>query len=319
MKRFIIIIIMAVVTAPVVYGQQISLNSMYSFNDFIVNPAVAGSKDYVPITLSFRRQWVGIEGAPVTQLLSAHGYLGSNLGMGGYIFNDVTGPTRRTGLNLSLAYHLQLSRDQMHVLSMGLAGTLFQHTYQKDKLTTDEPDDIAIINANNNEIVPDANFGLYYYYADKGYAGVAAFNLIQTRVDLFHTGDRFFNPIMRTYYLTAGYNFQIGKDFAIKPSFLLQTMESTPMQIDLTAKFMLKNMVWLGASYRNKDAVVGMLGLTIKRFSFGYAYDVTISDIKNYSSGSHELCLGYYFPMGKASAKRKLPWNKRNRLFSPIY
>lgn len=318
MKKIIIISLLALLGSTSVTGQQISLNTMYSFNDFIVNPAVAGSREYIPVTGMFRRQWTGIDGAPVTQLLSTHAYVGSNLGLGGYIFNDVTGPTRRTGINVSAAYHLQLSRDRMHVLSMGLAGVFFQHTYQKDKLTTDEPDDIAIINANNNELVPDANFGLYYYYADKAYFGVSAFNLIQTRMDLFDAGNPFRNQIMRTYYVTGGYNFEIGDDFAVKPSFLLQTMESTPMQLDLTAKFLIKNVFWLGASYRNKDAVAAMLGLTINRFSFGYAYDITISDIKNYSSGSHELCLSYYFMPGKAS-KRSLPWNKRNRLFSPIY
>ena len=78
------------------FGQQIAMFSQYMFNDFVINPAVAGSKDYAPIGISFRRQWAGMKDAPVTQTLSAHTFLGSTMGMGVNVYNDASGPTRRT-------------------------------------------------------------------------------------------------------------------------------------------------------------------------------------------------------------------------------
>ena len=300
-------------------GQQISLNSLYTFDEIVINPAIAGSKNYTPVNFTFRRQWFGIESAPVTQMLSMHTYVGSNLGLGGFIFNDVTGPTRRTGVNFSAAYHLRLTSDYSHTLSFGIAAVLFQHIYQKDKLITDIPNDIAIQRLSSNELVPDANFGVYYYYKEKAYLGLTAQNLVQSRVDLFNVKYKILNPIERSYYLSGGYDFSLGKDFTLKPSFLLRAMEHTPMQFDITAKLLLKQMFWVGASYRNKDAIVGMLGLTINKFSLGYAYDLPLSDLKHYSSGSHEICLGYYFANESDKKRKNIPWNKRNRLFTPMY
>ena len=66
-------------------SQQITLNSQYLFNDFAINPAVAGTKSYAPLSISFRRQWMGIDEAPVTQNLMYHTYFGDNMGFGGHI------------------------------------------------------------------------------------------------------------------------------------------------------------------------------------------------------------------------------------------
>ena len=70
------------------YGQQIALNSQYMFNSFAINPAVAGTKNYAPLSFTFRRQWMGIDEAPVTQNLMGHTYIGKNAGTGIHLFND---------------------------------------------------------------------------------------------------------------------------------------------------------------------------------------------------------------------------------------
>ena len=62
-------------------SQQNSMTSQYLFNDFAINPAVAGTKSYSQISISFRRQWVGIDEAPVTQNLMYHTFLGDNTGI----------------------------------------------------------------------------------------------------------------------------------------------------------------------------------------------------------------------------------------------
>ena len=113
--------------AQATFAQQLSLNSQYMMNRFVLNPAIAGNYNHIPINFNIRKQWDGINGAPVTQSLSAHSYLGSNVGFGGYFFNDVTGPTRRTGMNLSFSYQLKLNSDFSRKLSFGLSGIFFQH------------------------------------------------------------------------------------------------------------------------------------------------------------------------------------------------
>lgn len=294
----------------VVEAQQVSLQSQYMLNDFILNPAVAGTKNYIPINLNFRRQWVGIDGAPVTQTLSAHGYLGKNVGFGGYFFNDVTGPSRRTGMNFSFSYHLKLSQDYSKKFSFGVSAVFFQHIINKDFLTTDQPDDPAIVNGYNNQFCPDANFGMYYSDKDKWYAGVSVFNLLQIRKDLFQLMDKIENPVERTYYFNTGAYFQTG-DFMIEPSILFRYQANAPFQVDINTRATYNKLVWLGASYRHQDAMVFMAGVYFDKFRLGYAYDLTLSEVKDYTVGSHEINLVYYIFNENAGSN--------NGSFSPMF
>lgn len=294
MKRIIsaLVLILAVHSMQ---AQQLSLTSQYMMNQYVLNPAIAGTANYIPVNLNIRNQWVNIQGAPVTQSLSTHAYLGSNLGIGGIFFNDVTGPTRRTGMSVSLAYHVRLNKDYTRKLSFGLGGVFFQHYINEDLLTTDQPEDMSILSGFNNQFCPDANFGVYFSQTDKFYLGASILNLLEVKKDLFNLSHVIKNPVERTYYFHGGYIFRLGKNFGFEPSVLMQFQEQTPMQFDFNGRFSYKNMIYLGGSYRMNDAAVMMVALDFKKFCFGYSYDLTLSDIKDYSAGSHEINLTYRF------------------------
>lgn len=301
--------------ATLVSAQQISLNSQYIFNEMLVNPGATGAKDYIPVQLSFRKQWSSFEGSPTTQALSAHGAVGKNMGFGGTLFNDVAGPSRRTGLNVNTAYHLQLDASKNHILGFGMGLSITQHMIDINKLTTYLPDDPAVMRGYNNQMVPDANFGIFYRFKDKGFAGLSAYNLVQMNRDLFEFQDILSNKLVRTYYFLGGYNFDLGQNFRLKTSTLVQGIETGTIQFDVTAICAYKNFLWLGASYRHTDAVAGLIGGQAGPFKFGYSYDYTLSDIRNYSTGSHEIFLELQLGMKKGGSQT--PWLKRNRIYSP--
>ena len=135
MKKIVFFILVCI--AFNVNAQQRALTTQYMFNDLIFNPAIAGVKDYVPVNLSVREQWTGINEAPSTQTLSMHGFLDANLGAGVHIFNHVTGPLRNTGITLSSAYHLKITKSRFSkeykTLSFGLSGSLQQYVTDKSK------------------------------------------------------------------------------------------------------------------------------------------------------------------------------------------
>lgn len=297
-----------------VNAQQLSLTSQYMMNNYILNPAIAGTENFIPINLNIRNQWVNIKGAPVTQSLSSHAYLGKNIGIGGVVFNDVTGPTRRTGASVSVAYHVRLNKAYTRKLSFGLAGVFFQHYINKDQLTTDQPEDMSILNGFNNQFCPDANFGIYFSETDRFYAGFSIMNLLEIKKDLFSLSHTINNPIERTYYFHGGYHFKLGKDFGFEPSLMMQFQEQTPIQFDFNGRFSWRRMIWLGGSYRMKDAAVVMLGLDFKHFCLGYSYDITLSEIKKYSYGSHEINLTYR--IFRKDAGRKIDGFNTNPLFN---
>jgi type IX secretion system PorP/SprF family membrane protein len=297
-------------------AQQVSLNSQYMFNEMSFNCGAVGSKPYTQIHLNGRRQWSGFQGSPTTQSLSVNGYLGNNLGMGAEIFNDVTGPSRRTGFAVSGAYRLRLSRNNNHKLGMGMGISLTQHYIDVNRLTTFLPNDPAIAGVFNNQLVPDVNVGFYYTFKDKGFAGLSAQNLVQSKRSLYDYSLTFVNPIVRNYYAYGGYKFDLNKKWTLTPTAMVRMIDALSVQFDISAIATYNKLFWIGASYRNQDAVVGLVGVQLGIFKLGYGYDYTLSDIGKYSNGSHEIFLELQL-FSKKGSNRNIPWLKRNRLYTP--
>ena len=290
-------------------AQQIALNSQYMFSSFAINPAVAGTKNYSPLAFTFRRQWMGIDEAPVTQNLMGHAYLGKNVGTGFHFFNDASGPTRRTGFSGAFSY--QIKTGPSSKLSFGLSGSLTQFVIDRDRLITEIPDDVAVMNSTNNEVIPDVNFGIYWY-GERHYLGVTGFHLLESKSDLFDLTSPVSNTLDRAIYANTGYVFTVGSNFAIEPSVLFRYMFNAPFQFDGNLRFIIKDAYWLACSYRLDDALAIMLGTDFGPFEMGYSYDLGMSDIKTYNTGTHEIYLG--IKMSKNA--KKTPWHKRNRIYS---
>ena len=290
-------------------AQQIALNSQYMFSSFAINPAVAGTKNYSPLAFTFRRQWMGIDEAPVTQNLMGHAYLGKNVGTGFHFFNDASGPTRRTGFSGAFSY--QIKTGPSSKLSFGLSGSLTQFVIDRDRLITEIPDDVAVMNSTNNEVIPDVNFGIYWY-GERHYLGVTGFHLLESKSDLFDLTSPVSNTLDRAIYANTGYVFTVSSNFAIEPSVLFRYMFNAPFQFDGNLRFIIKDAYWLACSYRLDDALAIMLGTDFGPFEMGYSYDLGMSDIKTYNTGTHEIYLG--IKMSKNA--KKTPWHKRNRIYS---
>jgi len=291
------------------FTQQIALTSQYMLNDLTLNPAVAGLSETVQLGASFRRQWVGIDQAPVTQSIWGKGKLKYNFGVGGMLFNDVTGPTRRTGFSPTLAYKLKL--NEKYNLYFGVGASITQFYLDKNRMVTENPNDVAVEKNAINRLIPDANAGIMLA-SKQLFVGVSAWHLIQSKTDLFDIQKKVTNTLDRTYYLMGGYHFQVKPKLVITPSAVFRLMGNAPMTFDVNASVVYDRKFWGGLSYRFRDAVSLMAGLRAGPVRFGYSYDFTTSSLSNYNSGTHELFLGVDIT-GKGG---KGNWNKRNRVYS---
>ena len=302
MKKFLVLIFASI--SLVSTAQQLPLYSQYMMNAFLLNPAIAGSVDYFPIRLTARQQWVGINDAPSTQALSAH-YLFEyqKLGVGGYIFNDNFGPMSRIGIQACASYHLPLTGISSK-LGIGFALKGFQFKFDESKLKAIDDADPALSYSTITKFVPDADFGVYLYN-DKYFVGISATQLVQLNIDFGDSSiDK--NAIIRHYYAMGGYKFTLNDDFDVEPSLLFKGTMQTPWQIDFNVKAYYKRMYWLGVSYRSSKDIVAMLGVKIKKYYLGYAFDYTLSNIKRYTSGSHEILLGINITEGKNRGSKLL-------------
>lgn len=311
MRKLLIVLILALPLAKASNGQQIVMNSMYMFNDFAINPAVAGTKNFSPITIGFRRQWLGIREAPVAQHVSYHGHVGANVGAGGYLYNDVAGATRRTGIMGAMS--MQFATTYNTRISFGIAGSFSQYVLDREKLFTEEPNDPTVENYGTNMLVPDIAAGLHWY-GNKHHIGISAYNLIQAKTDLFDLITPVTNTLDRTIYINGSYLIERDRrsKFSLEPSALLRLMFNAPLQFDVNLRAIFDHQYWIGASYRFQDAISIMAGFELGFFGFGYAYDINTSALQSFNSGSHEIILIFRTNKG---AGEKLKWSNRNRVY----
>lgn len=279
-------------------AQQIPLYSQYNFNEYLYNPAVAGSNDYVDAHLIQRYQWRGITDAPRTFNLNAYGPLASGkMGVGAMVYSDIVGPTRRTGFQGSYSYQLKLN-DQMK-LGFGLSLGIDQYIIDGTQITLDQSDDPALQNYRGSSYEFNTKFGVYFY-GDNYYAGFSIPQLVPDRINIFESATNM-SKIENHYILNGAYKFEIADDFKLEPALLMRWRSPAPVQFDISLWAYYRDMLWLGVTYRTEDAFSFGVGFLYNNsLLIGYSYDYTTSFLSNYTSGSHEIMLGFRFNSAKA-------------------
>ena len=283
------------------------------------NPAVVGSHDAICATLLGRLQWVGFGGEPSTFLFSAQSPFsipgfGSH-GIGLTVMSDQLG--QETTMVAKLSYAFRYSGLGPGTLSAGVGLGYISKSIGSDWTASQGVIDDPSIPVNGaSEGGLDMDFGLFYKIPKKLSIGLSSTHLTaskfnQTLDDKVSTGDsRQFNyQIDRTYYISAQYETQIGQsgDWVLKPGlFVKSDVASTTFAVGAIAEY--QEQFWGGIDYRLQDAVSLMLGANFQMngqnaagglLKVGYSYDFTTSNIRNFSSGSHELFVRYCFNISK--------------------
>lgn len=287
-------------------AQQRPHYSQYMMNQYLLNPAVGGTSDHYDVRFGHRAQWVGAglsDAAPQTSYASGHFHLGQHIGpnrgrhkneadwhhgFGALVILDKTGPTSRTSAYLSYCYNVQLTKKTK--ISVGASLGFQQFKVDGSKLVLSDQSTGTLGTA--TEWVPDMNLG-YWIYNPRYYVGMAINQIFQNKLELSEINANGNNKLNNHYFVTGGYLFGLHTDLHFIPSILIKYVSPAPMTFDLNMKLRWKEQVWIGASFRKQDAVVGLAGVTIKDLvDIGYSYDYGISELSKLSSGSHEIMLG---------------------------
>ncbi len=285
--------LIALLLGGAVSAQQDPQFTQYMFNLLALNPAYAGSAERVSVKGLTRHQWVGFEGAPMTQTLTVHSPVWhQSLGIGGTVMRDEHGPVTQYGIMLDVAYRIFLEGNNK--LSFGLKGglNLFQGRFAE--LNPLQANDQVFQQNVSSKTDPQFGFGVMYY-GDRFYLGLSTPKLMRT--EFFETDSLQFVSEMGQrphYFLSGGYVWDMGNYTKFKPTFLLKAVDGAPLSFDLSANFLFYEKFWLGAMYRHTDAVGALVQYHISNdLTVGYAYDYPLSTLRNYSGGSHEFMLGF--------------------------
>jgi type IX secretion system PorP/SprF family membrane protein len=283
-------------TAILVSGQQRPIQTLYMFDPLLVNPAYAGTHVQLSATAIYRNQWVNFDGAPKTMTATLHsGFRKARVGLGLLFSKDQIGVHTDNSLYFMYAYKLPLSnRKNPAILSMGIQGGF--NNLESDYFKTFPKDGMEV--GALSKFNP--NFGAGVFYRSKElYAGFSVPYIINNRtIDVVDEElAKLITPAgtqERYYYLMGGTTRKLSERVKISPSTLIRIQENAPLSFDINTMVILYDIVSFGASYRIKDSVIGLFELKInENFHVGYAYDVTTSDIRLYSNGTHEIMVNY--------------------------
>lgn len=275
-----------------IMAQQTPRFSNYLFNKVIINPAAAGSNEYQEIMGSYRKQWVGFDGAPSTSFLSYDGsILQRRLGVGVQLVNDRVGALSSNGVMISAAPRVRLAREKF--LSLGLSVGYFNNRLNGSELTFKDQNERAIPAADENVSVFDVKAGLYYK-DDKYFGGISVFNFIEPKINYTSNSQASDGVLERHYYFMAGRLFRLNQNFDIVPSALYKLSENGQDQLDLNVRALYNNYIGAGISVRGKESISLMFELfPTPNFRFGYAYDISTNALAGQHSGSHEIMAAY--------------------------
>lgn len=299
MKRNRAIILVLVLAVSAASAQQTARYSNYLFNPLALNPAAAGSYDYINVMGIYRNQWAGLEGAPKTAVLSVDGSVkDKSLGLGLQFISENIGALRQRGLVPTAAYRLRIGDESW--LSGGFSLGIFNNRLMGSELIFKDPTDVAIPTTNEGVTYVDVNTGAYLQ-TGKTTLGLSAVNLLKPSLRYADGRRGDVTQVSRQFNLYGAYLFQVSEKFRVQPSVLLKTTEQLKtFQADFAAMAFYKNLIGVGLSFRNKESVNFILDYWITEdFRLGYAFDVTTSKLTNYESGTHEIMLAYKLVTGK--------------------
>jgi type IX secretion system PorP/SprF family membrane protein len=271
-------------------------------NRLIYNPGYAGTSGAICGVAQFRQQWVNYTGAPQTFALAADMRLpGIPLGVGLTVMTDKIGPQKTLFLRGAGSWNIDLKKG---TLGIGADVGVLQKSINNEWIVP-EPGKVdptipggyeGGTNPSFGKAGLDLGFGAFYNNPGKFYAGISSTHLPAQKL----TSGKLSYDIKRNFYVMTGYTFNINKWNKVTPNVKAKT-DLAATAIDANLTYMWSDMIWLGGTYRFNDAACILLGYqghngkNTLSYKIGYSYDFTLSKIKGYTSGTHEIVLGFCF------------------------
>jgi type IX secretion system PorP/SprF family membrane protein len=338
MKKLIFSLLLAAGGSYIANAQQDAMYNMYLFNGLYLNPAYAGSNEVANVVAVFRNQWTGLDGAPRTVNISADAPLRRDqYALGVNISNDRLGLTNMFSANGSFAYRIKIKGENIIALGLQAGVTYYQQrnteaiTVDPSTLTTNYDPTFSV---NQNLWLPNVGAGVYAY-GKKYFVGFSVPHLVPFSLDRKWTLATTSSVAHQynQYLFTGGYVF--GKDASIvkfRPSFLLKYQQGLRYNVpdfDFNAGLLFIDRIWLIAGVQTggeannvlgtntdpanakKFGLEGIIGMVqaklTPQLSVGYAYHYSLSGIRAYETGTHEVMVGYQF------------WYNKKRFVTPRY
>jgi type IX secretion system PorP/SprF family membrane protein len=298
MKRLITIVLIGL-SIWGLKAQQDPMYTHYMYNTLGINPAYAGSRDALTLTMLHRSQWVSFPGTPTTQTVTAHApVLNDMFSLGLSVVNDAIGPVSNTSFFVDYAYRIRLTPTSRLAFGLKVGFNSLQANLTSLKLdppgTSGAPLDHAFSDDLSGQIAPNLGFGIYYS-KDKFYAGLSTPRLFKSNYGT--ASDSSLYKEQQHYFFILGGAYSINDAIEFVPTSFLKITKGAPIEADFSGCFVYNNKFTVGAMYRTLDAAGLLAGISLTdQLYMGYSFDWSFGNsTARYNKGSHEIVLRYDF------------------------
>ena len=299
-----LILVFAQLIICAAYGQQDVQYTQFMHNKTALNAGYAGSTGVPCLNALYRNQWSGFEGAPISQSLSFQmPVFKDRVGLGMTMVHDKLGPSESWKVAMMYSYHIDLGKAK---LGVGLQGSLQNYRVRWDQTDATQANDLLIPdNASSSRFIPNFGAGLYLH-SENYYVGLSVPHLLKSELSFVERQFRVegINKAEVHAFLMGGIIFKVNNMLRIKPAGLIKYVKNAPLDFDLHTSLIFYDQFWLGATYRAGGDLLSNAGESIdaivqlqlnEAIRVGFAYDFTLTEIKDYTAGSFEILLDYCF------------------------
>lgn len=302
MKHFLLLFGLLLIVASKGHGQQEEHFTQFMQYKQGVNPAFAGSNEQLSITAISRHQWLGLEGAPQTQVISLLApILNQRIGVGANIVRQSIGVSDFYTMDGMYAYRIKVPRG---FLGIGIQASvrLLQSDFSQLRGTQPVNQDQAIPQGMQSKFVPNFGAGLYYD-SPNFFLGFSIPRLLNTNIDLSNDGGLIAKEVSHAYFMTGG-KISLNENLWLQPQVLLKYVTGAPLDADFNLNLLIGSSFSAGLSYRLGgsqgsgfgEALSLLTGIQLSsNFYLGLSYDATLSELKRYNTGTMEGLVRYTF------------------------
>ncbi len=311
-RLFLVVLVLSISN---VFAQQDIMTSSKMENLSLLNPAYKSASDRATFIFQHRSQWVGFNGAPITDIVNYNSKtMFKSINYGLSLINDKIGPSNNLKIHTNIAYTIKirtkngLKRKTTKIIIGVKPGiNIYSNNFSEIKLSNQN--DNTYITDKTRGISPNFGIGIFYYKLQY-YFGFSSPNIIPRKGG--------FNQNQNHYYFIGGGSFRVNRNEKImfEPEAVIKITKGAPIQFDLNLNFKLQYKYIIGLLARSGGAIGVNLGFEVLNnfyiiYSFGYSYSNT-TFVNN--GGTHEIMLRYQVPgFSINKTRRKHRIGKGNR------
>ena len=289
-------------------GQKEPQYTQYMYNIGSFNPAYVGTVETPEISGLYRAQWIDIPGAPRTFRFGVNvPFANEKNGLGFNVVSDQLGPSTQTYVDVAYSYQVSVSDNTKLSFGLDVGGSFLNVDFSKGSF---EIENEPLLNTETvNKFYPTIGAGTFLY-SDDWYVGLSIPNFLT--IGIYGDEVAVLVEDKVQFNFIGGYVFDLSEALKFKPAFMLNYLQGSPVNMNLSTNFLINDVVTLGASYRVDNALSGLAGFQVSSGMFvGYSYDYSTNGLGEFNNGSHEIILKFY--LGKGSSRQPKTKNAKGK------